>query len=279
MENIAENEDHREKNILLAKNLNEVKMDLRTKKRNLASMEMLLRMEKQRNTKLEHEQSFIKNRIDNLKKQLDDTFYKSTFGYISLSKQLDEMHEESMEASGSTGSIDGNSAVGVHSTQSLFLAKIKRLSESMISDNSVAVIEPSTSSLNESIQTKSNTGRDSLSFNAFRMGLNSTFVKVNETESDLDCTFLTETSGNQSIDENQNQNHEDIRPMQEVNTNVTIRKDRKVPSKDETQKVKNHIIIKRRVKKENHSNPLWKSMVLRSAKKVDYNETSFRRNK
>lgn len=78
------NEDHREKNILLAKNLNQVKMDLRSKKKDVSELRSQLRMEKQRNSKLESDQVSVLQRIDFLKQQLDDTFYRNTIGYINL---------------------------------------------------------------------------------------------------------------------------------------------------------------------------------------------------
>lgn len=269
--------DHREKNILLAKNLNQVKMDLRSKKKDLMALQSLLRHEKQRNSKLETEQVTIINRIDHLKKQLDDTFIKNTFGYIQLSQQLDEMHQENAQNDGQTSLVGVTNAATT--PQSTFLAKIKRMSESfMPSDVSIGVAGPNNSTLNGS---NSTTRRHSLSFNTFRMGLNSTFVKDTSGETDLNCTFLAE--------EPENQTHESPMPLSGIE-NVTVRKDKSTSRIDQS-RVKSQVVRNLYSRqKENqpmatgsHDSPASKTFVLRrgcrSIKKVDYNENSFRRKK
>lgn len=277
---MAEQEDHREKNILLAKNLNEVKMNLRSKKRDLVKLQALLRAEQERNSRLELEQTSILNRLDGLKKQLDETFIKNTFNYIQLSKQIEEMHQDSIQnisdisiisstaTINSTGHNQLDSTVAHNSTQSLFLAKIKTLSESFMSNGSIVDLNASNISMNES---QSTTNRHSISFSTIQMGLNSTFVKEDEVESELNCTFLTESYDNEGFEEV---------PLQtDIVSNVTVRR-RKKKVKNETPKSKTKTIKKSSLDQENNLNVTNTPMVLRRAvKKIDYKEASFRRHK
>lgn len=271
-------EDHREKNILLAKNLNLVKMDLRSKKKDLQTLKSELRMEKQRNSKLESEQMTIKNRIDFLKQQLDETFLKNTFGYIQLSQQLELMHQESVQSvndSGITGESDVlNSMAAFDAQQLTFLAKIKMMSESLAANTSIGVFEPRSRSFNDS-NSQSTSRRHSLSFDSFQLGLNSTFVKDSQDDSDLNRTFLAEEPVNTTFEE--------VLPM-DGSRNVTVRNNKK------HSKIKSRMsLIQLPSQKENQPmatrsnySPASKTFILRRgcrSKKVDYNETSLQRKK
>lgn len=273
---MSSSDDHRKKNILLAKNLNDVKVDLRNKKKDLAFLKSQLRLEKKRNSNLQTVQMSILNRIDSLRKELDDTFVKNTFGYIHLSKQLDQMHQNSVRRVSENGlsaeMIAANSTYA--SSHSSFLSKIKVMSESFIADESVGEQQSNDSTLNRSTSTND---RDSLSFNTFRLGLNSTFVMEDSAGSVLDSSFLAEQDENESVEETtpseNNQNH----------LNVTIRKGNKI--KTGLSKAKARLTSTLR---EMHSmatgsrdTPAPKTYALRRAgrlvNKIDYNETSFRR--
>lgn len=272
---MADSEDHREKNILLAKNLNEVKIDLRKRKKDLASLQTKLRFEQQRNSKLELEQVTILNRIDFLKKQLDETFIKNTFGYIDLSRQLDEMHQNSIQSIGDTSIFSVSTSSAVNSTHSSFLAKIKAFSATLTTDDSIAEHEPSNNPMNVS---KSSENRHSLSFNSFRIGLNSTFVKDADPDSEFNLSFVSEQTEAES--------RLDISSLQQsqIHSNVTVRRGKNNKNID-TPKVKKRIAKNHsRGQKENHlaaigpgGSPSLNHMVLRrTLKKIDYKESSFR---
>lgn len=274
-------EDHREKNILLAKNLNDVKMDLRTKKKDLMALKNQLRQEKQRNSMLQSEQMSLVNRIDHLKKQLDETFLKSTFGYIQLSQQLDEMQGENGRLENGTANEATATAAG-STMQSTLLAKIKRMSESFLqSDASFAEAGPSRRSLNDSNATLQ---QSTLSFDSFQMGLNSTFVKNDSDDSILDVTFLA--------DEPNNNSRAAPYPLNGIE-NVTVRKNKKTTKIGQSKgksKIARSLFLHQQENQSmatdtNDDDPASKTFVLRrrqpcrSLKKVDYNETSFRRRK
>lgn len=266
------NDDHREKNILLAKNLNDVKMDLRTKKKDLAYLKAELRLEKSRNSILETDQMSILKRIDNLKKELDDTFTKNTFGYIHLSKQLDQMHQSSVRRIGN----EMTAANSTHtSPQSSFLWKIKELSESFISNESTG--EQQQQSDNSTLNCSTSTSnRPSLSFTSFEMGLNSTFVMEDTVVSELNCSFLAEQDENVSPEEpappENDQNH----------LNVTIRKNNKIKTRLSKAKARLTSTLKEMHSMATGSReiPTSKPYHLRRgslANKIDYSENSFRR--
>lgn len=290
---MADSEDHRQKNILLAKNLNEVKMNLQTKKRNIASLQTQLREERQQNQKMKMEQVTILNRIDTLKKQLDDTFIKNTVGYFHLLKRLDEMHQDSIQSVGDTSML-GSSTTTANSSQLLFLEKFKLLSESF--GESFSAFDGDNHEVSDSsTSNESSLANDpqSLSFNSFEIALNSTFVTNQEESvaenSELNRTFLTEKS--EPAPENKNKGDSNLSPQMQQrtplcemgrNTNITMRRAKETP-KLETPKVENKVIKRRsnRGRKKNRSdvNQMVKNMVLRCTKKVDYNESSFWRNK
>lgn len=275
---MAESEDHREKNILLAKNLNEVKMDLRCKKQDIVLLQTQLRREQQRNSQLESDQVALVNRIDTLKKQLDDTFINNAVSYLNLSKQLDQMHQDSIQSIGDNSLLSPSATS--NSTRALFLEKIKMFSESLTSHDE----EVNMSTLNDSQHTNN---RNSLSFNSIEIGLNSTFVKDADDEPDdskFNTTFTTEELEN-SIEviltppPLQKQEMRSLLCSEARNYNITKRRAKAI---EETPKVKTKAIHRRsRGHKENRSDnsSLLKKMVLRQAKRIDYNETSFRRTK
>lgn len=286
---MADSEDHREKNILLAKNLNEVKMDLRAKKKDLITLQSQLRVEKQRNSRLATEQVSILDQIDCLKKQLEETFVKSTFGYMHLSKQLDQMHDLSIQTACETSVLRspnaGNSTI--KSSESSLMAKLKTFTESMASNKSDASTVDFEASFNHSInQSEPTAKRHSLSFNSFKMGLNSTFVKDAEIESEsaLNRTFFSNDSEIAVHDENKENNAVQAAENQSY---VTVRKSKKKARPDQSQ-------MKSRINDNQsptqHENQLTATDLLntpnvalrrgcRSVKRIDYNERSFRRHK
>lgn len=286
--------DHREKNILLAKNLNQVKMDLRCKKKDLLELRSKLRMEKQRNTKLESDQVSILQRIDFLKQQLDETFFKNTVGYINLSKQLDRMHHDSVQSLNSTiesnatfqGESDATFSLNSNEAQSTFLAKIKAISESMVSNTNSGDIEFTAGSSNATLNSSTlSSHRESLSFSTFSMGLTSTYVQQtkddDEHESVMNCTFLQDSNEDTST-------NEAATPLSEINgnrLNVTLRRTRKQsrsekPSKMAKKMVQNHVSSEAENQpmatgpgKNPASDVLRLRRGCRPVKKIDYNET------
>lgn len=266
--------DHREQNILLAKNLNQVKVNLRNKKKDLLALQSKLRFEQQRNSRLETEQVTILNRIDNLKKQLDETFLKNTYGYINLSKQLDQMHHESFQTVDelSVLGVTNASVVNTCRSESTFLKNIKRLSESMASDELFGYATTSNNTTFDS--TRPPVDLHSLSFNTFASGLNSTFVQDSNDDSVLDQTFLAQA-----------EQHKEQTPLSEIMnfSNVTVRK-MKTEKLMKTEESK--IRAKLSHKKENQSMATESDMKTfalrrgsRMVRKIDYNETSMRRKK
>lgn len=282
---MADSEDHREKNILLAKNLNEVKMDLRCKKRDIVSLQTQLRHEQQRNSKLELDQVSIVNRIDTLKKQLDDTFIKNTFGYIHLSKQLDAMHQDSIQSIGNSSMLSPPTIA--NSTESLFLEKIKIFSESLISNSENHDVS-NNRSMNE---TKLTNSTHSISFNSFEIGLNSTFVKDTEAETNANADSSEDSVLNTtfSTDQLENTSHDETIPLQEIqprtlmcaearNARITIRR-AKAMGQTETPKMQSRSRKHRSLGHKENRSPYSKKMILRRAKKIDYSEASFWRSK
>lgn len=291
-------EDHREKNILLAKNLNQVKMDLRCKKKDLLELRSKLRMEKQRNTKMESDQVSIFQRIDFLKQQLDDTFLKNTAGYINLSKQLDRMHHDvqslnSTIESDATFSGESNATFSLNSNpaQSSFLAKIKALSESTLPNSNPGDIAFTARSSNATLNSSTvSSHRESLTFDAFSMGLSSTHVQQtkddDEDESVMNCTFLEDSSENTN-------NNETAAPLTERNENrlnVTLRRTKNQSRFEKTSRIAKKI-LQNPVSNETENQPMATASgknpatdVLRlrrgcrPLKKIDYNE-SIRRKK
>lgn len=299
-------EDHREKNIMLAKNLNQVKMDLRSKKKDLLELRSKLRMEKQRNTKLESDQVSILQRIDFLKQQLDDTFLKNTVGYIHLSKQLDQMHQDSVQSlntsmeSNATIPGESNATFSLNSTAAppTFLAKIKAIGESMATNSNGGASEcaagPSNATLNSSIVSN---GRESLSFSTFSLGLTSTYVQQrtkadDDGESVMNCTFLEDSSENRN--ETTSSNSETATPLSEINENrlnVTVRRTRNKSRYEKSSRLAKKI-VQNQMSNGTENRPMATDLgktaasdVLhrlrsgcRPLKKIDYNE-SIRRKK
>lgn len=278
--------DHREKNILLAKNLNQVKMDLRTKKQDLLDVRTQLRMEKQRNSRLESDQMSILQRIDFLKQKLDDTFYNNTVGYINLSKQLDQMHHDSVQSfndtSLSTGALDVTYSANNNAVQTTFLDKIKAISDTIIASNRT--------SIGDVLNTpRLSSSRQSLSFSTFSMGLSSTFAKgtnddhvVDASESVMNVTFLEDSSED-------NGTNEVATPLTESNQNrshITLRRTKHKSRHEKASKVTKKM-VRNQLLSETENQPMATDlgkkansdvMLLRRGsrpvKKVDYNETS-----
>lgn len=286
-------EDHREKNILLAKNLNQVKMNLRSKMKDLLDLRSQLRMEKQRNSKLELDQMSILQRIDFLKHQLDDTFYKNTVGYMHLSKQLDQMHQESVqcqnETSLSSGELNATFTTNNNSVQSTFLDKVKAISESMVSNQTFGDIELNISQPRLSSGSRLSSDRQSLSFNTFSMGLSSAFASEAEDvvgDSVMNCSFLEDSSENSST-------NEVATPLTESNQNrlnVTLRRTR-IKSRHEKASKMTKKMVQNQLLNEMENQPMATNLGKNSAsnelrlrrggrpvKKIDYNESMRRKN-
>lgn len=101
------NEDHRLKNIVLAKHLNEKKIELRERKKNIHSLETQVRSQKLKNSKLEYSQLTVLDGINRFKRQLDETFIQNTIGYISLSEQIEQLQSQTAQNPNQSGSIGG----------------------------------------------------------------------------------------------------------------------------------------------------------------------------
>lgn len=290
-------EDHREKNILLAKNLNQVKMDLRNKKKDLLDLRTQLRVEQQRNSKLESDQMSILQRIDFLKQKLDDTFFKNTVGYINLSKQLEQMHHDSVQSLNDTGSFSGdlNATFSMinNTMQTTFLDKIKAISESIASNQTTADVELSTIGTFNGPRLSSS--RQSLNFNAFTMGLSSTIVgqsngnhddDADADESVMNVTFLEDSTED-------NGTNEVATPLAESNqnrSNITLRRTRNKKSRHEKASKVTKKMVRNQLLSETENQPMATDsgnntdsdvMLLRCrpVKKIDYNEMSLIRRK
>lgn len=292
-------EDHREKNILLAKNLNQVKMDLRTKKQDLLDVRTQLRMEKQRNSRLESDQMSILQRIDFLKQKLDDTFYNNTVGYINLSKQLDQMHQDSVQcfndSSLVSGDLNATYSANNNAAQTTFLDKIKSLSGSCVASNRTSVGSVLNASILNMNTPRLSSGRQSLSFSTFSMGLSSTFASGTNDEHDddvaesvMNVTFLGDSS-------EENGTNEVATPLTESNrtrSNVTLRRTKHKSRHEKASKVTKKM-VRNQLLSETENQPMATDsgknvanadvLLLRRGsrpvKKIDYKETSLIRRK
>lgn len=288
-------EDHREKNILLAKNLNQVKMDLRCKKKDLLDLRTQLRAEKQRNSKLESGQMTILQRIDFLKQKLDDTFYKNTVGYINLSKQLDQMHHDSVQSfndtSSSAGDLNATFSLNNNTVQTTFLDKIKAISEAIAQSDQTSDDTSAELNTRDTLNGPrlSSNCRQSLSFNTFSMGLTSTLADgsnenddADASESVMNVTFLDDSSED-------NGTNEVPTPLTESNrnrSNITLRRNRKKSRHEKASKmtkkmVRNHLLgdaenqpMATDSGKNANSDVMLLRRGCRPVKKIDYNETS-----
>lgn len=293
-------EDHREKNILLAKNLNQVKMDLRTKKQDLLDVRTKLRLEKQRNSRLESDQMSILQRIDFLKQKLDDTFYNNTVGYINLSKQLDQMHHDSVQCFNDTslvsGDLNATFSTNNNAAQTTFLDKIKAISETIVASNRASVGNEVTASIVNMDTPRLSSGRQSLCFSAFTMGLSSTLATdTNDDHDDYDAaesvmnvTFLGDSS-------EENGTNEVATPLTESNQNrpnITMRRTKHKSRHEKASKVTKKMVrnqLLSGMENQPMATDLGKNVanadVLmlrrgnRPVKKIDYKETSLIRRK
>lgn len=88
---MAENEDHRQKNIQLAKKLNEVKAILRQYRQENISLEEKYERSQIRATKSQNEKKAIFNSFLQLKHQLDEAFVQHSTEYFHLMQQVDQI--------------------------------------------------------------------------------------------------------------------------------------------------------------------------------------------
>lgn len=298
---LSPDKDHREKNILLARNLNQVKMDLRTKKQDLLDVRTQLRLEKQRNSRLESDQMTILQRIDFLKQKLDDTFYNNTVGYINLSKQLDQMHHDSVQCFNNTSLISGdlNATYSANNNaaaaQTTFLDKIKAISETIVASSRPSVGNEVTASILNMDTPRLSSSRQSLSFGTFSMGLSSTLAKDTADEHDDDAadsvmnvTFLDDSS-------EANGTNEVATPLTESNQNrpnITMRRTKHKSRHEKASKVTKKMVRNQLLSgMENQpmatdlgTNVANADVLLlrrgsRPVKKIDYKETSLIRRK
>lgn len=109
------------------------------------------------------------------------------------------MHHESVQSFNETSRLSAElnvtfSTNNNDTAQSTFLDKIKGIGESMVSNSTSGDNELNISTLDSSVRSSS---RQSLSFNTFSLGLNSTFAnepKEDDVESEMNCTFLEDSS-------------------------------------------------------------------------------------
>lgn len=97
-------EDHRQQNITLAKNLNETKVQLREKKKDIVSYKSQLRSQEDVNYKLKNDQLAVLEHVNQLKNQLDETFVHNTIGYMILSKQMERFQTQVFQNARKSGS-------------------------------------------------------------------------------------------------------------------------------------------------------------------------------
>lgn len=100
---MAENEDHRQKNIQLAKKLNEVKENLRKYREENITLKKKYQSSKIQVTKLQNEKEIL-NSFFQYKHQLDKKFVQHSTGYIQLSQQIDQV----LSKCGPKSTVDAN---------------------------------------------------------------------------------------------------------------------------------------------------------------------------
>lgn len=86
--------DHRENNIILAKNLNQAKIDLREKKHDIAALETELQSKQQKLAQSYSNDALVMNKINIFKQQLDEAFIQNTKNYMHLSLQIEQIQKE-----------------------------------------------------------------------------------------------------------------------------------------------------------------------------------------
>lgn len=109
-------QNHRDNNIILAKNLNQAKVDLREKKRNIASLKVALHAEREKCVQQSYNELQLLQNIDVFKKQLDQTFIHNTIGYMRLSTQIEQIREQAIKCAGASHPLVDQNAVSYHSS-------------------------------------------------------------------------------------------------------------------------------------------------------------------
>lgn len=128
---MEDSEDHRQQNITLAKNLNQTKVELREKKKDIVLYKSQLRFQEDVNYKLQKDHLEVLENVNQLKNQLDETFVRNTIGYMNLSKQMEQLQTkvfQNARKSGSYRPIDGfNSTLNstFNDSRSSFHSKVK----------------------------------------------------------------------------------------------------------------------------------------------------------
>lgn len=178
------NEDHRQKNIELAKNLNAVKIDLRNQKQDFKALEAVCSVQKNEQLKLKQQTNEISNQIAQFKRQLDNTFMQNTIGYIQLSQEIDRILIKSGRKSNDIPSALNSS---IKQTNTSFHLQIKMIPNSPHLNFSGSNLKLSTSQI--MLKTPSPRKRSlNETFDAFSPGIPSP-IEFSE-DSILDTTFV-----------------------------------------------------------------------------------------
>lgn len=91
------NHDHRENNKILAKSLNEARVNLREKNHNIAALKVGLREEQLKRADINCGNARLFDQIDDFKRQLDETFIRNTIGYMNLSIKIETIQKTAMD--------------------------------------------------------------------------------------------------------------------------------------------------------------------------------------
>lgn len=240
---MEELQNHRENNIILAKNLNQAKVDLREKKRNIESLKAVLYADREKLIEKNYNELQMLEKIEMFKKQLDQTFINNTMGYMRLSMQIDEIREQAIKNSGASKLLVGPSGVSYHARMTI---------------NSDALMAKA--ALNDITNYSNDSSMTSMDLSA--ISHNSTFsFASNENESTMNTTFIC------SDDENVDRR-----------ANVTIRRKKKSYMR-ETKSTSIKKVERKSIggQPNRSSSELSKSMISsrgRVVKKIDYCEFS-----
>lgn len=88
---MAENEDHRKKNIQLAKKVNEVKEKLQKCREENIALKNKYESSKIKVTKLQNDKEAIFNSVSHIKQQFNDTFVQHSTGHFDLAQKIDHV--------------------------------------------------------------------------------------------------------------------------------------------------------------------------------------------
>lgn len=91
---MAENEDHRKKNIQLAKHLNEVKENLRKCRRENIALKKKYENSQIQATESQNEKNAIFHSVLQFKHRLDESFVQNSTVYFHLSQEIDQILSE-----------------------------------------------------------------------------------------------------------------------------------------------------------------------------------------